>query len=381
MTQSSFVSAVLRVIPAALLVGCSSLASLPMQEKTLAPGVRYQRYRTDQPNDVHVLVIEGKHGAARLEVFRTRGLVPTSRLVSEAEREGIRVLGAVNGDFFEASGWPTGNQVTDGKVVAATHSVRSHLAVDSAGNFRLTPVAFMGSITTLTGGRWAIDEVNHPVKTNNLGAFTDAWYDSASVLAQHRGVWLHLPGGRWSVTDTLRMVVDSIAYAVGEIGPKQLLIVPGDSTSELAKAFSAGDTVSVFLGFFPTIPSLRELIGGAGRILTDGRATGLTEAAEEEVSANFIERRHPRTFLACDKDTTRLFVCVVDGRRQESVGMSFAEMAAFLKTLGAWNALNFDGGGSSTMIVGGSVVNNPSDRTGERPVGNSLLIRDPPLSR
>ncbi|MBA4073296.1 MAG: hypothetical protein C0497_15955, partial [Gemmatimonas sp.] len=50
------------------------------------------------------------------------------------------------------------------------------------------------------------------------------------------------------------------------------------------------------------------------------------------------------------------------------------ELAEFMKTLGAWNSLNFDGGGSTTMVIGDRVVNTPSDRTGEREVGSALFI-------
>ncbi len=381
MTPASSASKMLLAVLSILAVGCSSTAYLPLEVRTIVPGVEYRRYRTGQPNDVNVLVIGGTHGAARLQAFRTRGLVRTSQLAAVAELAGLRVLGAVNGDFFEDDGWPTGSQVTAGKVVAATHSVRTHLVIDSSGALHLTPVAFMGSVTTPTGVRWAIDEVNHPAAATELAAYTDAWYDSAGVLARHRGVWLHLLGKNWSATDTLRMVVDSVAFGAGEVASEQLLVVPGDSASSLPQAFPVGDTVKVFLGFSPAIPGLREMIGGAGRILVDGRTTDDRDAAAEAISVSFIDRRHPRTFIGIDRDTTRIFVCVVDGRRSESVGMSFEEMAAFLRSLGAWNGLNFDGGGSSAMVLRGSVVNRPSDRTGERPVGNALLIRDLFLSR
>jgi exopolysaccharide biosynthesis protein len=45
-----------------------------------------------------------------------------------------------------------------------------------------------------------------------------------------------------------------------------------------------------------------------------------------------------------------------------------------MRSLGAWNAMNFDGGGSTTMVVGGAVVNAPTDASGEREVGNALAI-------
>jgi exopolysaccharide biosynthesis protein len=54
--------------------------------------------------------------------------------------------------------------------------------------------------------------------------------------------------------------------------------------------------------------------------------------------------------------------------------MNFQEMAEFLLSIGAWNAVNLDGGGSTTMVINGKVVNSPSDKTGERPVANILIV-------
>jgi exopolysaccharide biosynthesis protein len=54
--------------------------------------------------------------------------------------------------------------------------------------------------------------------------------------------------------------------------------------------------------------------------------------------------------------------------------MSLAELADAMIHLGAYDAMNFDGGGSTTMVIDGKVVNHPSDQSGERPVGSALLV-------
>jgi hypothetical protein len=61
--------------------------------------------------------------------------------------------------------------------------------------------------------------------------------------------------------------------------------------------------------------------------------------------------------------------------------MSLDELARAMLSIGAYEALNLDGGGSTALIVGDSVVNTPSDTTGERPVGDAIVItRQPPGS-
>jgi exopolysaccharide biosynthesis protein len=64
----------------------------------------------------------------------------------------------------------------------------------------------------------------------------------------------------------------------------------------------------------------------------------------------------------------------VDGRSENSGGMTLVELADMIRQLGAWQAMNFDGGGSTTMVIDGKVVNHPSDQQGERTVGNALLV-------
>ena len=75
-----------------------------------------------------------------------------------------------------------------------------------------------------------------------------------------------------------------------------------------------------------------------------------------------------------------LFLVAVDGRQTGSAGMTLVELAKAMIGLGVYDALNLDGGGSTALVVGDTVVNKPSDQTGERPVGDVLVItRERPL--
>jgi exopolysaccharide biosynthesis protein len=81
--------------------------------------------------------------------------------------------------------------------------------------------------------------------------------------------------------------------------------------------------------------------------------------------------KHPRSALGWNKDS--YFWVEVDGRQKESVGMTLNELAAFMVELGCEEAMNLDGGGSSTLWFEGSVRNHPCDGY-ERPVANSLAL-------
>jgi Phosphodiester glycosidase len=120
-----------------------------------------------------------------------------------------------------------------------------------------------------------------------------------------------------------------------------------------------------------------EVLGGRPQLMNGGIPVYDTTLADA-----FRNSRHPRTAIGVNADRTRLWLVVIDGRQDYSDGMTLEELRELFSLLGADRALNLDGGGSSTMVIGGRVVNHPSDLTGERAVVNGLgLMRDPSLCR
>jgi len=88
---------------------------------------------------------------------------------------------------------------------------------------------------------------------------------------------------------------------------------------------------------------------------------------------SFTYRRHPRTSVGITRES--IIFITIDGRSEQSAGMSLYETQEYLLGLGCTDALNLDGGGSTSMwIKEKGIVNIPSDTTGERPVANALLI-------
>jgi exopolysaccharide biosynthesis protein len=105
-----------------------------------------------------------------------------------------------------------------------------------------------------------------------------------------------------------------------------------------------------------------------------GRSTAAQADSLEGTFPRFSSDRHPRTAIGFSSDSTKLFLITVDGRRESDSGMSLTELARVMLDLGVYEGMNFDGGGSTTMVVDGKIVNSPSDKTGERPVGSGLLV-------
>jgi hypothetical protein len=116
----------------------------------------------------------------------------------------------------------------------------------------------------------------------------------------------------------------------------------------------------------------RHAVGGAGLLLLNGGV--LEDREEERIAEGFDTTRHPRTMIG--DDGTSIWLVTVDGRQPSlSLGMSFTELQGLAARLGLRSALNLDGGGSTTMVIRGAVVNHPSDQTGPRKVSDAIVVR------
>jgi len=123
------------------------------------------------------------------------------------------------------------------------------------------------------------------------------------------------------------------------------------------------------------------VINGGPRLLRDGvpsitaEAEGFDWPEDPGFYYRFGIRRNPRTLAGITSDG-KLLLVTVDGRQPGySAGASFQESAKIMQSLGAVDAVNLDGGGSTTIVVNEKLLNSPSDATGERPIGNAIIIQ------
>lgn len=114
-----------------------------------------------------------------------------------------------------------------------------------------------------------------------------------------------------------------------------------------------------------------DITNGRPQLIKDGKIEITWE--REKASKEFVETRHPRTAVAKLKDGKFLMI-TVDGRSEASGGIGLEDLAKLLLEFGAADAINLDGGGSTTMFLDGRVVNKPSDKEGERRVSDAILV-------
>lgn len=202
--------------------------------------------------------------------------------------------------------------------------------------------------------------------TPHFGASTPAGPGVEAVLDRHgkvtevrepRGV--ALPAGTRSVQATGEQA--GALRAMARVGER--LTVRGHLTDRRGHAVRTPEMV---------VNGGPELVRD-GRLHATPRADGMVRPGDPSFYYGWVSKRNPRTIAGIDA-RGRVLLATADGRAVDSLGLSIAESAAVAAALGMVDAVNLDGGGSTTMVVDGQVINHPSDATGERPVGDALLV-------
>jgi len=150
-----------------------------------------------------------------------------------------------------------------------------------------------------------------------------------------------------------------------------VVVASNNNTKQILDNFKKGDIVTAEITTVPDWKNISMAITGGAIILKDG-------AVPSTFSHN-SPGRNPRTAIGSTADGKQIIMVTVDGRQQSSLGMTLPELGLLMQELGAYNALNLDGGGSTTMAARKpgtndiEVVNSPSDGM-PRKVGNAVGV-------
>ena len=301
-------------------------------------------------------------------------------MATRNNRPGHEIVGAVNGDFFMTSptnevGLPLSGQVRNDELVLSSHN-RACLVLDENNHPFIDRLTFTGRVT---GGEhsFALNLVNRMryayenIATNQSFLFTRSYgpvtYDGSN---SGKMVLLRPAEGEfaWLANGVEHCVIEDIFDAQGSAtipDGKAILWLKGTYANQ-TNWMTVGDVLDISfqltLNNGPQDLQIHQLIGGSNHIIMQ--------------NGQFMEdwaERHPRTAIGFNADSTRLYFVVVDGRHLTSTGVTLREMKGIFDALGAVNAVNLDGGGSSCILVNDEVMNHPSDGT-VRAVGNGCLF-------
>lgn len=330
----------------------------------VAPGVRYTRWtQTDArgPIVAHLLTVDPSTPGLRID-YASMGAVRRVAPVRDILARDHAVAG-VNGDFYDIghTGAPLGlgKDRQRGLLHAREDGWNNAFFIDRRGHADIGDLPM--TATVLHHPRLAVTNLNSPFVTpGGIGIYTPRWGRTAGygvTQGQHERVReVTVEGGR-VVSNRPRLSSDRAIDGF-------LLIGRGDSADLLRQQLPTGTRVRAqwSLADHPQMA-----ISGNHFLVHDG----VIRAVDDTILA-------PRTAVGVDADTGEVLLLVVDGRSERSRGYTMVELADLMVDLGADEAVNLDGGGSSTMVGRNrrgatAVLNTPSDGF-ERWVANAVSI-------
>ena len=204
--------------------------------------------------------------------------------------------------------------------------------------------------------------------TSILSAFANNTYgrnitDTTSDMAEENNAVLAINGDYYGARQSGYVIRNGVVYRNQGSNGEDMVISKDGTLSFISESDTTTDSL---------IQKQAWQVLSFGPVLVENGEVAVTE--NDEVGMAMAS--NPRTAIGTVAKNHYLFV-VSDGRTSESAGLSLYELANFMKSLGATNVYNLDGGGSSTMVFQGEVVNNPTtngNKISERAVSDILYI-------
>ena len=353
-------------------------------EETLTKGVTYQSIRqaTDSGlRDIYILRIPLNDPNIVVNEVSSQKEYGLKETVSTLLKDNGAIAG-VNADFFGLNGnysLSFGPVFKDGKMVSVATGTNAekneHAAffIDKEKNpfimYLKTEIEFLNdgkkNITVVSINK--VTDMVFPIIVNR-----QAMMDTKDLDARFTGL--------------LKVVVDDgEVIQVSQKGetveiPRNgyVLVISEASADYFGQFYKVGQTAEIRYTAGIDFTKIQTAVGGGGRILLDGEIVhdyGISSTA-----------RQPRTTLGITKDKRTLILLVVDGRTH-SIGATHNEIGELLKKYGAYNAMNLDGGGSTTMAVQKpfesdmKVVNTLSDGSQRRVINALGIFNESPVGK
>ncbi|MBD0378810.1 phosphodiester glycosidase family protein [Paenibacillus sedimenti] len=373
------------VLSALLPYGTAAAAIPPLNsqiidERTMeiGPGAAYSWYdiKLDRGLEkVHTVMFDPKNSQLELQPGKTDGKVygmqGVSRMASDADKTGNRVIAGINGDFYDlANGIPHGMFMGDGRILTSPPNNWYAFGLKADGTTIYGPSPKLTRTVTITGKTTPLTHINRLRGTDALVLYTSDFHTTTTTNDLGDEVVLDIVEGDVKSGQTMKLRVAGIQKDKGNTAlteGKVVLSASGTARS-LLNGLQIGDELTASFELESAWRDVRTVIGGSELLVKDG-----------EVQPNGDTAVHPRSAIGTKADGSVVMI-EVDGRAPGfSEGVQLQELGQMMKNLGVVQALNLDGGGSSTVIVRSpgdtsrSLMNRPSDG-GERKTANGLLL-------
>jgi len=330
----------------------------------LAPGLTLSDTTVSGPNKINILTANLSEPTLKPKYLNPGTVGATATLTTQANRVGA--VAAVNGDFFDigVTGAPRGIGIDNGSLLngpaSGWNNVAALYANGASSRGGLAQIFLDGRITLPGGAQLTATNLNSPnIAANGVGIYNALWGDEARsqvIDGSTRSREIEITGG----------VVTRVSTTPGgKVASGTVAVLGIDAGADALAGVSVGNAVTVNYTPRGGDGAAQVAIGGNLVLVKDGVVTTASHP------------RNPRTAVGFSADGLKMWLVTIDGRSTSSIGMTYVELASYMKSLGADDALNLDGGGSTTMVArmpgasSVSVRNTPSDGT-QRPVPNGI---------
>lgn len=264
---------------------------------------------------------------------------------------------AVNGGFFAYDGAAVGTVLVNGQWRRLPWNGRTTVGFDKAGRARIDSMRTDARVVFGDDTAVIIRDLN-------------GWPDSGRVtaLTQDFAKFYKLSPGEMALVVENGVVTSKPGGGGVNVPANGFVLVASGSARPPLQRVARGTRAQLSIKPIGW-PAITTALGGGPRLVKDGQIYVTSEGFRSDV----LNGAGPRTAFGIDK-AGRYIILVADGRQgYYSTGLTLQELAATMQKLGAVDALNFDGGGSTALVVKGKVINRPSDGF-ERRVANALLV-------
>ncbi|MFJ5216694.1 phosphodiester glycosidase family protein [Streptomyces sp. NPDC088354] len=352
---------------------------------------------------IHVAVLDPKHLRATIAASDGGNTADREKTSTVAARLGSLI--GVNGGFFITSdadgvqGTMAGLSAVNGQLESMAVGSRAALILGNGG--RRPRIADLSTTVTVRAGSatYAVQGINRvPGKLRNCGRpgavpIAQPRHDTTCTLADDLVKFTSAFRAALPTGAGTQVVLDrrGVVVSTGERGgvvPEHGSVLQGTGAAaewltghahtgvrlSLREVVRDSSGRAVRLGPDDSIVSAAPTLVENGRVHIDAATEGTLDPLDLSFGFAWSNVRQPRTLAGIDRHG-RLLLATVDGRQPGvSEGFTLGEAARFMRSLGAVQALNLDGGGSTAMTVKGALVNVTSDATGERAVGDTIQV-------
>ncbi len=364
-------------ISAALIISSSGSAFASSiyditEKSTIASGITMENIkRLNAAGWQNINIIEADLSKGNFKIKALTDKENISKLTNVKDlAEANGTIAAINGDFFSwkkdetSLGSAVGGVISEGEMLTSPTSPWNFATVAQKkdGAFIFDYIDCAIAVAAPNGYITPIEHINK--------------YDDLTQPIIYTRQWGVLSPG--SAATQKEIVIEdnkvvSVNHDMGQVEiPENGFIISflSDVTPELLENFNVDDEIELGINYEPKFEDIEFAVGAGTLLLKDGKKTEIT---------NDIPGNQPRTAIGVNEDFTKLYFVTVDGRQENAKGASLNYLADIMAEIGADDAANLDGGGSTQLVIQSpytnqqTVANSPSDKY-LRKVANGIGI-------